>query len=100
MALEIGLPIKVEREHPDDSMATEAGSKSATSIEYFRLFKSSVALDAELGLKMVEYRLLAWNESVQVASQANALPPLKEKDVTPTGLLRSPRSRHKGSRME
>ena len=38
---------------------------------------SSAALDAEPGFRMVEYRLLAENESVQVASQANALPPFK-----------------------
>ena len=49
---------------------------------------------------MVEYRLLAENESVQVASQANALPPLKGNDVTPSGLLPSPRSRPTCSRME
>ena len=41
---------------------------------------------------MVEYRLLVENESVQVAPEANALPPLKGKDVTPSGLLSSPRS--------
>ena len=45
---------------------------------------------------MVEYRLLAENESVQVASQANALPPLKGNEVTPSGLLLSPRSRPTG----
>ena len=49
---------------------------------------------------MVEYWLLVGNESVQVASQANALLPLKGKDVTPSGLLSSPRTRPIGSRME
>ena len=49
---------------------------------------------------MVDHRLLVENESIQVASQANALPPLKENDVSPTGLLPSPRSRPTGSRME
>ena len=49
---------------------------------------------------MVEHRLLVENESVQMASQANALPPLKGKDVTTSGLLPSPRSRPTGSRME
>ena len=57
-------------------------------------------LDAEPGFRMVEYRLLAENESLQVASQANALPPLKVNDVTPSVLLPSPRSRPTGSRME
>ena len=47
---------------------------------------------------MVEHRLLVENESVQVASQANALPPLSGKDVTPSGLLLSPRSRLTGSK--
>ena len=51
---------------------------------------SSAALDAEPGFRMVEYRLLAENESVQVASQANALPHLKGNEVTPSGLLPSP----------
>ena len=49
---------------------------------------------------MVEYGLLAENESVLVASQANALPHLKGNDVTPSGLLLSPRSKPTGSRME
>ena len=92
-------PISVKREHPADPMipdvstATGTNSKSATSCEYFLLFKSSATLDAEPGFKMVENRLLAVNESVKVASQANALPPLKGKDITPSGLLPSPRSR-------
>ena len=99
-------PISVKREHPADpmipdvSIATGTNLKSATSYGYFRLFKSSAALDAEPGFRMVEYRLLAENESVQVESQANALPPLKGNDVTPSGLLPSPRSRPTGSRME
>ena len=46
--------------------------------------------DAGPGFKIMEHRLLVENESVQVASQANALPPLKRKDVTPSGLLRCP----------
>ena len=41
--------------------------------------------------------LLAENESVEVASQANSLPLLKGKYVTPSGLLSSPRSRPTGS---
>ena len=49
---------------------------------------------------MVEYRLLVENESVQVASHANALPPLKGKDITPSGVLPSPRSRPTSSSME
>ena len=49
---------------------------------------------------MVEHRLLVENESVQVAFQANALPPLKENDVAQSGLLPLPRSRPTGSRME
>ena len=57
-------------------------------------------VDAEPGFKMVEYRLLAENKSVQVASQANALPSLKGKDVTPSGVLPSPRSRLTGLRIE
>ena len=61
---------------------------------------SSAALDAEPGFRMVEHRLLDENESVQVASQANAVPLLKGNDVTPSGLLPSPRSRPTGSRME
>ena len=44
--------------------------------------------------------LLVENESIQVASQANALPPLKGNNVTPSGLLPSTRSRPTGSRME
>ena len=39
-------------------------------------------------------------EEEEVASQANALPPLKGNDVTPSGLQPSPRSRPTGSRME
>ena len=99
-------PISVKREHPAESMipnvstATGTNSKSASSCEYFRLFKSSAALVAEPGFILLEHRLLVENESVQVASQANALPPLKEKDATPSGLLPSPRSRPSGSRME
>ena len=74
-------------------------TKSLPQVENF--FSSSlVALDAEPGFKMVEHRLLAENETVQVASQAYALPLLMEKDVTPSGLLPSPRSRPTGSRME
>ena len=46
---------------------------------------SSAALDAEPGFKMVEYSLLAENESVHVTFLA--LLPLKGKDVTPSGLL-------------
>ena len=49
---------------------------------------------------MVEYWLLVENKSVQVASQANALPPLNGNDVTPSGILPSPRSRPTGSIME
>ena len=51
---------------------------------------SSAALDAEPGFKMVEYMLLVHNDSVQVASKANALPPLKGKDVTPSVFCRRP----------
>ena len=47
---------------------------------------------------MMVYRLLAENESVQVASQSNVLPTLKGKDVTPSCLL--PSSRSRVSRME
>ena len=65
--------------------------------QFENIFVSS--LDAEPGFEMVEYRLLVENESVQVASQANALPHLKGKDVTPSGLLPSHRSRPTGSRM-
>ena len=89
-------PISVKLEYPADPMipdvltATETNSKSATSWEYFRLCKSSAELDAEPGLKMVEHRLLAGNKSVQVASQDNALSPLKGKNVTPSGLLQRP----------
>ena len=39
---------------------------------------------------MVEHRLLAENESVQFASQANALPPWMGKDITPSGLSPGP----------
>ena len=63
-------PISVKMEHPaepmipDVSTATGTNSKSATSCEYFRLFKSSTALDAEPGFRMVEHRLLVEIESV------------------------------------
>ena len=93
-------PTSVRREHlvepmiPDVSMATGRNSKSATSFGYFRLFKSSAAFDAEPEFKMVVY------DSVQVASQANTLPPLKGKDVTPSGNLLSNRLRPTGSRIE
>ena len=63
-------------------------------------FKSSAAIDAEPGLKMVEHRLLVENESVHVTSRANALSPLKGKDATPSGLLPSPRSRPTGAIIE
>ena len=92
-------PISVKREHPaepmirDVSIAAGTNSNTATRWEYFRLFKSSAVLDAEPGFKLVGHRLLVENESVQVESQANALPHLKGKDVTPFGLLPSPRSR-------
>ena len=75
--------ISAKREHPTESMipdastATGTNSKSTTSLEYFCLFMSSAALDAEPGFRMMEHRLLAENESVHVAFQANALPPLK-----------------------
>ena len=48
-------PISVKREHPaepmipDVSTATGTNSKSATSCDYFCLFKSSAALVAEPG---------------------------------------------------
>ena len=106
MALEMRRPISVKREHPaepmipDVSTATGTNSKSASSREYFRLFKSSAALNAEPGFRIVEHRLLAENESAQVASQANAFPHLNGNDATPSGLLPSPRSRPTGSRME
>ena len=106
VALEMRRPISVKLEHPADPMipdvstATGTNSKSATSWEYFRLFKSSAAIDVETGFKMVEHRLLTENVSAQMASQANALPPLKGNDVTPSGLLPSPRSRPTGSRMK
>ena len=95
----------VKMEHPvdpmirDDSTANGINSKFI-SREYFRLFKSSTELDAEPGFKIVENRLLAENESVQAASKTNTLPPLKEKVVTPSGLLPSPQSRSTGSRIE
>ena len=54
-------------------------------------------LYAEPGFELVEHSLLDENESVQVASKANALPPLKGKEVAPSGLLPSPRSRPTGS---
>ena len=84
----------------DVSTATVTSSKSATIREYLRLFKSSAAHDVVPGFQVTENRLLVENESVQVASQANTLPPLKGKDVTPSGLLTSPRSRTTGPRME
>ena len=49
---------------------------------------------------MVVYRSLAKNESVQMAPQDDAVPPLKGKDVTPSGLLPLPRSKPAGSRVE
>ena len=94
-------PISVRWENPAEpmilsvSMATGTNSMFATSRGYFRLFKSSAALDAKPWFKM-----LAENESVQVAFQANVLSPLKGKDVTPSDLLPSPRSRPTGSRVE
>ena len=100
MTLEMQRPIFVRREHPtgtmipDVSTSTETNSKSATSLEYFHLFKSLAELDAEPGFKMVAHRLLADNESVQMASLAslaNSLPPLKGKDVTIYGFLPSSR---------
>ena len=66
-------PISVKREHPAEPMildvltATETNSKSITSLEYFRLFNYSTAHDAEPGFRMVEYRLLAENESVKAS---------------------------------
>ena len=65
-----------------------------------RLFMSSASLDAEPGFKMVVHRLLVENDIVQVASKANALPPLNGKYVTPFGLPPSPRSRPTCSRMK
>ena len=106
MALKMHRLISVKREHPADLMiqdvstTTGTNSKSATSWEYCCLFKSSAALNVEAGFKMVEHCLLAENESVQVASQANALPPLKGKGITPSGLLPLPQSRPTVSRME
>ena len=41
---------------------------------------------SEPEFNMVVHRLLSENESVHVVSQANALPPLKGKDVTSSGL--------------
>ena len=59
-------PISVKREHPakpmipDVSTATGTNSKSATSWGYFRLFKSSAALDAEPGFRVKRvYRVIA-----------------------------------------
>ena len=93
--------ISVKREHPADPMipdvstATGTNSMSATNLEYFRLFKSCAALDAEPGLKMVENRSLVENESVQVASQANALPPLNISNINmQEGFMKSRRRRH------
>ena len=89
-------PISVRREHPaepmilDISTATGTNSKSATSWGHFLLFKFSAAHDAEPGFKIVVYMLLSESESVQVASQANPLPPLKEIDITPSDPLPSP----------
>ena len=89
VALEMPLPTSARMKQPaepmisDVSTATETKSKCATSWEYLYLFKSSAARE-------VAYRLQAENQSVQVASQANALLPLKEKDVTPSGLSPSP----------
>ena len=106
MALKMRRPISVRREHPakpmipDVSTATGANSKFASNFGYFRLFMSLATLDAEPAFKMVVCRLLAENKSVQMASQANALPPLKGKDVTQSGLLSAPRSRPTGSRIE
>ena len=106
VALEMRRPISVKREHsaepkiPDVSTATGTNWKSATYWDYFSLIKSSAALDAEPGFIMVDDRLLFENESVRVASQANALPHWNRKDVTPSGLPPSPRSRPSGSRME
>ena len=75
-------------------------TRSLSQVENIFASSSARLLDTEPGFKMVEHRLLVENESVQVASQANALPPLKGKDVTPSCLLPSPRSRPTGSRME
>ena len=106
VALETRRPISVRREHPakpmipDVSTATGAYSMFATSVGYFRLFMSLAALDAEPAFKMVVCRLLAENKSVQLASQANALPPLNRKDVIQSGLLPAPRSRPTGSIIE
>ena len=92
-------PVSVKREHsaepmiPDVSTAKGTNSKSATSRECFRLIKPSSALDAEPWFIMVEHRLLIEDESVQVASKAYAILPLRGKDVTTSGLLPSPRSR-------
>ena len=49
-------------------MAT--GAKSASTWEYFRLFKSSAAFHFNPEFKMVVHRMLAENESEKVASQA------------------------------
>ena len=91
-------PISAKGKHPADPMipdvssATGTNSKSATSREYSCLFKCSAELNAEPWFGMVENILQAENELVQVASQANALPPLQGKDVTPSGIQPSPRS--------
>ena len=106
MVIEIERPMSARKEHPAELMiqdvltSTVTNSKYATIWEYFCLFKFSAALDAEPGFKMVVYRLMAENESVQVASQASALPNLKVKDVTPSALLPLPQSRTTCSRIE
>ena len=79
MALEMWRPMSVRMEHPKELMipdiltATGTPSKSATSRECFRLFKSSGVHDAEPGIKMVVCMLLAENESVYVASRGQCL---------------------------
>ena len=60
---------------PDVSTAIGTNLMSSISWDNFRLFKSSAALDAEQGFKMVVCRLLAENESEQVTSQAKAFFP-------------------------
>ena len=74
-------PILSRREHPaepmisDVSTATGTNSKHTSNWEYFCLFRTSAANDTENWFKIVVRRLQAENESIQVASQANALPP-------------------------
>ena len=74
MSLEMRQPISVKREHPADQMINDVSTAIGTSTmsdasrEYFRILKSSVALDAERGLKIMQYRLLVENESVHAAS--------------------------------